>query len=246
MLRVEGQIGDQKVRMLVDSGASRNFISTELVRTLNVEPRPYGPEGPKIRLGDGSIVPVEGKAEDVPVWMEGRMEEIDFEMLPMGEKTAILGMPWLRDVNPRIDWANMTVQLQEEEEKLLVKRLTEEAVPPTRSTEGAAGYDLCSVENITIEPGKRALVSTGLAVKIPAGHYGRIAPRSGLAVKFGIDVGAGVVDRDYRGPVKLLLKNTGDTPFAIKRGDRVAQMVLEKISTPEVKESRVRKSQKIT
>jgi dUTP pyrophosphatase len=112
---------------------------------------------------------------------------------------------------------------------LLVKRLSKDAKLPVRSTDGAAGYDLCSTENVTLEPGARHMVSTGLAIKIPDDCYGRLAPRSGLAVKFGIHVGGGVVDSDYRGPVKLILHNLGKQPLEIKRGDRVAQLILEKI-----------------
>jgi dUTP pyrophosphatase len=71
---------------------------------------------------------------------------------------------------------------------------------------------------------------------IPHGHYGRVAPRSGLAWKKSIDVGAGVIDEDYRGNVGVILFNFGDEDFVIKQGDRVAQLILEKISTPEVEE----------
>jgi deoxyuridine 5'-triphosphate nucleotidohydrolase len=236
LLRVEGEVKGQKVQMLVDSGASRNFLSTELAEELKLEQQRYGLSGPQIRLGNGSIIPVEGHVEEVPVWIEGKADGVDFEILPMKGKSAILGMPWLRDVNPHIDWANMTIQWQEDEEKLLVKRLSPEAVLPKRSTKEAAGYDLSSVENVTIEPGHRAIVSTGLAVAIPKGCYARLAPRSGLAVKFGIHVGAGVVDRDYRGPVKLVIMNLGQEAVHIQRGDRIAQMILEQIKTPEVEE----------
>jgi deoxyuridine 5'-triphosphate nucleotidohydrolase len=224
------------VAMLVDSGASRNFMSTELAEELGVEQKEYYGDGPQIKLGNGSVVAVEAKAEQVPVWIEGQKNGVDFEILPMGEKTAILGMPWLRNVNPKIDWKRMTIQVRKGAEKLLVKKLSKEATLPVRGTDEAAGYDLCSVENVVLSPGERKLVSTGLAIKVPEGCYGRLAPRSGLAVKFGIHVGGGVVDRDYRGPVMLILHNLGDKPLEIKRGDRVAQLILEKIRTPEVKE----------
>lgn len=81
---------------------------------------------------------------------------------------------------------------------------------------------------------RRALVSTGISIAVPAGTYGRVAPRSGLASKHSIDVGAGVIDADYRGEVRILLFNFGDADFHVKAGDRVAQLVLERICTPEV------------
>jgi len=82
----------------------------------------------------------------------------------------------------------------------------------------------------------KAIVPTDLSIACPPGTYARIAPRSGLAVKNFIDVGAGVVDEDYRGPVGVVLFNFGEVDFAIKEGDRIAQMILEKIHTPEVVE----------
>jgi dUTP pyrophosphatase len=99
---------------------------------------------------------------------------------------------------------------------LKVKKLSPDAQLPTRGSEGAAGYDLQSIESCVILPGKRAVVATGLSFELPAGVYGRIAPRSGLAVKHGIQVGAGVVDSDYRGEVKVVLFNHDINPYVIK------------------------------
>ena len=77
---------------------------------------------------------------------------------------------------------------------------------------------------------------TGLSISFPAGLYAKIAPRSGLALKKFIDVGAGVVDSDYRGEVGVVLFNHGDQDFVVKMGDRIAQLILEKIDTPPVEE----------
>ena len=112
---------------------------------------------------------------------------------------------------------------------LLVQKLSDKAVIPTRGSEWSAGFDLSSAKNCVIPPGGRAVVPTDLAIACPAGTYGRIAPRSGLAVKKGIDVGAGVVDADYRGPVGVVLFNLGQEDFEVKEGDRIAQLVLEKV-----------------
>ena len=104
---------------------------------------------------------------------------------------------------------------------------------PTRGSDDAAGLDLYANQTLSIQPQQRELVPTGIKIKLPAGTYGRIAPRSGLSLK-GIDVAAGVVDRDFRGEVKVVLVNNGSTSFTITQGDRIAQLVLERIATADV------------
>ncbi len=118
---------------------------------------------------------------------------------------------------------------------LLVKKLNSSAYVPSRGSPLAAGYDMCSSVDTTIKSGCRGLVDTGIAFTVPYGTYGRIAPRSGLAVKKGIQVGAGVIDRDYTGEVKVVLFNHGEEDFEIKKGDRIAQLIIEKIEMPEIK-----------
>jgi len=115
-------------------------------------------------------------------------------------------------------------------------KLSEHAKAPTRGSAVAAGYDLYAAEDMVIEAGKRACVKTDIQIEVPDGTYGRVAPRSGLAAKHGIDVGAGVIDKDYRGNVMVLLFNFGDSAFNVGRGDRIAQLVLEKISMAELEE----------
>lgn len=119
---------------------------------------------------------------------------------------------------------------------LKVKKLSEKAVLPSRGSALAAGYDLSSAEETVVPARGKALVPTDLSVAIPHGTYARIAPRSGLALKHSIDVGAGVIDADYRGPVGVILFNHSDADFAVKPGDRIAQMIIEVIATPEVAE----------
>ena len=119
---------------------------------------------------------------------------------------------------------------------LKVQKLSNNAALPKRSTDGAAGYDLCASQDCTIPAGGKGLVKTGLSISFPTGLYARIAPRSGLALKKFIDVGAGVVDSDYRGEVGVVLFNHGDQDFEVKMGDRIAQLILEKIDTPPVEE----------
>jgi len=117
---------------------------------------------------------------------------------------------------------------------LRVKRLSSKAKIPKRSSAKAAGYDLYSASDITIPAKGKALVSTDLAIIVPEGTYGRVAPRSGLALRNFIDCGGGVVDADYRGPVGIILFNHDEVDYQVKEGDRVAQLVLERIYTPDV------------
>ncbi len=117
---------------------------------------------------------------------------------------------------------------------LRVRLLHPDAVAPRRASDGAAGYDLCVTKAIAIESGGWTLAPTGVAIATPPGTYGRIAPRSGLAVRHGLGVGAGVVDSDYTGEVGVVLMNHGDKPIQLNKGDRVAQLVLERIATPDV------------
>lgn len=119
-----------------------------------------------------------------------------------------------------------------------VQKLVPNAVIPTRGTSGAAGYDLYSTDGFIIMPGHRVVIPTGLAIQLPAGTYGRIAPRSGLAVKHGVDVLAGVVDPDYTGELKVVLVNTDlRRAFMIRPGYRIAQLILENYTVAEVEET---------
>lgn len=115
---------------------------------------------------------------------------------------------------------------------LRFKQLDPKATLPSRGSSFAAGLDICSIEDLIIPPHQRATARTGLAVAIPHGFYGRVAPRSGLAVKQGLDVLAGVIDSDYRGELCCVLYNTSDTPIELPAGSKVCQLIVEKIITP--------------
>lgn len=111
-------------------------------------------------------------------------------------------------------------------------RLAAEAVLPTRGSAAAAGLDLYAIESIALAPGERVGIRTGLAVAIPQGYYGRVAPRSGLARDFGLDVLAGVIDSDYRGELICMVINHGDADIHLASGQRIAQLIVEAIITP--------------
>ena len=114
-----------------------------------------------------------------------------------------------------------------------VKLLTSQATIPTRGSAGAAGLDLYAAEHFVLYPYSRELINTGVAVQLGADEVGLIWPRSGLAVKYGVDTLAGVVDNDYRGGVKVALINHGWRPVTIEVGDRIAQLIVQKCSFAE-------------
>ncbi|PTW49173.1 dUTP pyrophosphatase [Sphingomonas faeni] len=113
--------------------------------------------------------------------------------------------------------------------RIELKRLPHgEGLPlPAYATKGAAGMDVVAAEALTLAPGQRAAVATGFAIAIPVGHEVQVRPRSGLALKHGVTClnTPGTIDSDYRGEVKVILANLGQEPFAIARGDRIAQLV---------------------
>ena len=125
---------------------------------------------------------------------------------------------------------------------LLLQRLPHGAdLPlPAYETEGAAGLDLRAAigENLTLAPGERALIATGLAMELPEGFEGQIRPRSGLALRNGVTVlnAPGTVDSDYRGEVSVVLINHGHERFTITRGDRIAQLVIAPVSRAQLSE----------
>jgi deoxyuridine 5'-triphosphate nucleotidohydrolase len=111
-----------------------------------------------------------------------------------------------------------------------LKALHPAARLPVRATPEAAGADLHCVEGFTLQPGERHAIATGLMIEIPPGFYGRIAPRSGWAAKHGIDTLAGVIDADYRGEILVLLINLGSAAFSAPAGERIAQLIIERIA----------------
>jgi dUTP pyrophosphatase len=122
---------------------------------------------------------------------------------------------------------------------LRIRRLDERALLPTRAHAGDAGLDLRALEGSVLAPGERATIRTGIAVEIPQGQAGLVLPRSGLASRHGIALvnAPGLIDAGYRGELRVLLLNTDRVaPFAVTAGDRIAQLVLVPIETPQVVE----------
>ena len=123
--------------------------------------------------------------------------------------------------------------------KLSFKRIHPDAVLPSFAHEGDAGMDVRSVQALTIQPGRRALVKTGLVAEIPSGYEIQVRPRSGLAFKHGVTVlnSPGTVDSGYRGEIGVILVNFGDEPFPVSVGDRIAQLVVSPVTQAEISET---------
>ena len=121
-----------------------------------------------------------------------------------------------------------------ENKKAFVKfvKLTKNAFTPVKGSIHSAGHDLFSANDCIIPPGDKGIIVTDIAIELPKGCYGRIAPRSGLAINHSLHTLGGVIDRDYRGTITVILMNFGSKVYYVKRGDKVAQLILEKIYYP--------------
>lgn len=118
--------------------------------------------------------------------------------------------------------------------QLQIKKLTDSAVVPVFAHKADAGMDLCANEAVTIAPGERAVISTGIAMAIPEGYVGLIWDKSGVSTKKGLKTLAGVIDASYRGEVKVCLLNTGREVQEFAVGDKIAQMLIQKVEQPHI------------
>ena len=119
--------------------------------------------------------------------------------------------------------------------ELLFVKMSSDAMTPTRATEKSVELDLYSPANYIIPPYSQLLIPTKIKLRIPLGHYGRLASKSGLAILHHLHVGAGVIDPNYTGEIKVLLTNTAPRAHSIVRGDPITQLILEKVSLPILK-----------
>ena len=244
---------------LLDSGAMGNFIHEELVSQLGLVRTPRTPmplmdvKGLKI----GEI----GFQVKVTIQMGAHEEDIILDVANIGAHRLILGLPWLQVHNPEIQWSSGRIQFVSQycnancftqpndvfaKQTPIYLNATDVVIPvmhchpdakiPTRGLIESAGWDLYSIQDTRILPGHHALISTGISLQTPPGHYGRIAPQSGLALKQGITVGVGVIDRDYTGEVRVLLFNQGNTEVTVAKHDRIAQLIPEAYSNCPLKE----------
>jgi dUTP pyrophosphatase len=112
--------------------------------------------------------------------------------------------------------------------RIKVKRIHPNAKLPVRGSQLSAGADVCCLDAFTLQPGERKAVPTGLTIETPPGWYARVAPRSGLAARHGVDTLAGVVDSDYRGELIVVIINLGAEAVSFNAGDRIAQLIIER------------------
>lgn len=133
----------------------------------------------------------------------------------------------------------MSHETNADEVVLKIRRLDPDVPVPSYAHPGDAGLDLASWEDVTVEPGQRVAVGTGLVIAVPGGWVGLIHPRSGIALSQGLTVvnAPGTIDAGYRGELKILLVNLGDEPVEIARGDRVAQLLLQRVGRAVIAES---------
>lgn len=120
--------------------------------------------------------------------------------------------------------------------KIQVKKNHLDARLPQYTIEGDAGLELYSLEKVTLAPDERMIVKTGISMKIPKGYVGLIWDKSGIAAKSGIKTMGGVIDSNYRGDIGVILKNLSNEIYEIKKGDKIAQMLIQKIENPIIEE----------
>ena len=177
----------------------------------------------------------EEKVATHAVFDEAYMAERIKSIPPMASALQQAGYRQLPDA----ELGNKAVKIKENH--LNITLLSKEATLPKRGSATAAGIDMYSSENVCIPPKEQHLISTGIAMEIPQHHFGKLEIRSGLALKHKLDVVAGIIDNDYRGEVKIILRNNGENEFKIQVGDRIAQMLIlpqpsfEIHDTPELK-----------
>ena len=234
---------------LIDTGAARSLVSKRVWKEYCEQKKIPVCVKADVTLQSvtGIRIPLQGRGE---MEIEGSKITVYISSVVDG---IILGDDALRQLNAQINVKENFVILKGKkfphiqkvkgvgeitipEPVMKFSKLTNKAYTPTKGSEDAAGLDLYSAYDYVVKPADKMLVRTDIQVELPEGCYGRIAPRSGLALKHFIDVGAGVIDRDYRGNIGILLFNFGKTKFVIKKGDRVAQIILEKICNPILQE----------
>jgi len=281
MVKIQLLGGKESVTIdaMIDSGATEDFIDREVCNKHGIkmikakDPR-------QIYLADGkpsAMGPVTHMTT-VPMDISSHRELVTFQVADLQNHEVILGIPWLREHNPTIDWNDTRITFNSErcmtwclksspiayaapEEKVLEenlitrfskiqakcgptandqsvrgKKLSAEARVPIKGSARAAGRDLYANERTDVPARGQAIVGTGIAIGLPHNTYGGIAPRSSLAVKHRLMTNAGVIDSYYRAEVKVVLANLGDQPYRMEKGDRIAQLIIEKYDNREPQE----------
>ena len=231
-----GTLNHAPVKILIDSGAMGNFVSKQAADRFSFALSHVS--NIPVVFANGATGTCNKAALAAYLRFQEHEEKIDLRVVSLPHHDIILGQPWLEKWNPDIDWKShqITFTSAKRETPLKVKKLEDTAVIPERKTPSAAGYDLTPSEVFTLQPGEQRLINTGIAMEIPEGFYGQLYPRSSIA-KIQLSVEGGVIDSDYRGPIKIMLRNQGEAPFTFKHDDPpIAQIVLVKITMPPIQE----------
>jgi len=287
MVKIQLHGGKESVTInaMIDLGATEDFIDREVCNNHGI--KMIQTKNPKeIYLADGkpsAMGPVTHMTK-VPMDISSHRQLATFQVAKLQNHEVILGMPWLGEHNPTIDWHDKRITFNSEqcttwclkgfpvayaipEEKALeenlitrfsriqarngptaksdpkanyqsvrVEKLSNKARVLRKGSAEAGGHDLYANEGTNVPARGQAIVGTGIAIGLPHDTYGRIAPRSSLAVKHRLMTNAGVIDSDYRGEVKVVLANLGDQPYPVERGDQIAKLIIEKIVHRELQE----------
>jgi len=278
-IQLQGEKESVTINAMMDSGATEDFIDREVCNKHGIKMiKAKNPREIYVADGKPSAMGPATHMTKVPMDISSHIELATFQVANLQNHEVILGMPWLREHNPTIDWNNKRITFNSErcttwclksspvayavpeenalEENLItrfskiqakngptandqsvrVKKLSAEARVPMKRTARAAGHDLYAIEGTEVPARGQAIVGTGIAIGLPHNTYGRIAPRSSLPVKHRLTTNAGVIDSDYKGEVKVVLANLGDQPYQVEKGDRIANLIIEKIDNRELQE----------
>ncbi len=225
----------------------RIFLARDSVRVLT-----KGPQVPKYGIeyfdlaGRGYEEVEEGSYYIAYEFLPGRSFEMELEgmmlqkQLPgeglLEEVTALRDCLGIYDLVPLLEIRKLAEDGEGSSVTLRIRKLDPSINVPSYAHPGDAGLDICSAEDVTLEPGERAMVSTGFSMALPEGYAAFVQPRSGLAARSGISIvnTPGLIDCHYRGEVKVILVNLGREPFRVSRGDRIAQMVIQRVESAQV------------
>jgi len=284
-IQLHGEKESVTINAMIDSGATEDFIDREVCNKHGIKMmKARNPR--EIYLADGKPSPMGPVTHmtKVPMDISSHRELATFQVANLRNHEVVLGMPWLREHNPTIDWNDKRITFNSErcttwclkgspvayavpKEKALednlitrfskiqvqngptaksrptandqsvrVKKLSNEARVPIKESVRAAGHDLYAIDGTDVPAGGQAIMGTVLAIGLPHSTYRRITPRSSLAVKHRHMTNAGVIDSDYRGEVKVVLANLGDELYRVDKGDRITQLIIEKIDNRELQE----------
>jgi len=281
MVKIQLHSGKELVTInpMIDSGATEDFIDREVCNKQWIKMiKAKNPREIYLAEGKPSAMGPVTHMTKVPMDISSNSELTTFQVANLQNHEVILGMPWLREHNPIIDWNDKRIRFNSErcttwclkssavayavpEEKALeenlitrfskvqakkgpmasdqsvrVKKLSNAARVPKNGSARAVGQALYTNEGTDVPARGQTIVGTGIAIGLPHNTYGRIAPRSSLAVKHRLRTNAGIIDSDYRGEVKVVLANLGDQPYQVEKGDRIAQLFIEKFANRELQE----------